>query len=263
MVGLEHSRLGIDLDQPALRSEREVVARHLAERRADGQQHVGLLEKFGGVPILDPGGRGKRMVEGDRALTADGRDHRCVKDFGECDQGLGAAHGTPHPATGQDHRPLGRPEQSRRLVDELGAGGPLGDVRHHRRDRRYVGGAQQHVLGNLHPGRACRRRLGQPPRVGQEGGNLGGFAYDCGALRDVHGAGLLIVELMQHAPAQAQARPRHLAGDDEQWHTRGVRLLQRAQCGQRAGSRRQEQHADLAGGPGVSVGLEGRVVLDA
>ena len=103
--------------------------------------------------------------------------------------------------------------------------------------------------------------LGQRPRVGQQAGDLGGLADDRGALGDIDGTALLIVELVQHALAQTEAGARHLAGDDEQWDTGRVCLLQSAQRRQRAGPGGQEQHADLARRPRVPVGLERRVVL--
>jgi hypothetical protein len=69
---------------------------------------------------------------------------------------------------------------------------------------------------------------------------------------------------VQEALARAaEAAARHLARDHEERHARGVRLLQRTERGERTGARGEEQHADLAGGPGIPVGAEGGVVLDA
>ena len=83
-------------------------------------------------------------------------------------------------------------------------------------------------------------------------------------LVDVARALLLVVELVQQSLAgAAEAATRDLARDHEQGHARGVRLLQRAERGERARPGGEEQHADLAGGAGVAVGAERGVVLDA
>ncbi len=138
MIGFEDPRFGIDVNQPATGTERVVIARHLTHRGTDGQQHVGVLHELGGVPVLDPRRRRQRVIEADRALAADGRDHRCANQFGEGLQGLPSACGASNPATGQDHRPRRGIKQCRSLVDEFGPGWPLGDTRHHRCDRRHV-----------------------------------------------------------------------------------------------------------------------------
>ena len=72
MVRLQHARFGVDVDQPALRREGEVVAGDLAHRSAYRQKNVGLFQQRGGMPVLDPRRRGQRVVEQDGALAADG-----------------------------------------------------------------------------------------------------------------------------------------------------------------------------------------------
>ncbi len=127
MIGFEHPRFGIDVNQPATRTEGVVIARHLTHRGTDGQQHVGVLHELGGVPVLDPRRRRQRVIEADRALAADGRDHRCANQFGESRKGRSSTGGAPNPATGQDHRPRRGVEQRRSLVDEFGSRWPLAD----------------------------------------------------------------------------------------------------------------------------------------
>ncbi len=104
------------------------------------------------------------------------------------------------------------------------------------------------------PPRSARRGAERRQRVGvgDQTGNLGGVAHRRDAFGDVDRAGLLIIELVQHAAAQAHARSRYLAGDHQHRHPGGVSLLQRAQRGQRTGAGGQEQHADLAGHPAVA-----------
>ncbi len=173
--------------------------------------------------------------------------------------------GATDAAAGQDDRPLRGVEQSRRPRRRVRRGPDAATtcVGHGLHRWHVAWRSSSTSCGNLDPGGTGGRGLGERPRVGQQAGDLGGLADDGGALGDVGGAALLIVELVQHAPAQTETGARHLAGDDEQRHARRVRLLQRAECGQRTGSGGQEQHADFACGPGVSVGAERRVVLDA
>ncbi len=106
VVRLEHAGFRVDVDEPASRREGEVVARHLAHRGPDGQQDVGVLQELRGVAVLDPRRRGQRMVEGDRALAADGRDHRRVKQFRERGKSLGPARRAAYATAGQDDRTL-------------------------------------------------------------------------------------------------------------------------------------------------------------
>ena len=149
---------------------------------------------------------------------------------------------------------------SRTSSDARRVVGWLGEGVLHRRDH---DGVQQHVLRDLQPDRALRR--GNAPRV-QASWMAEGMPEACWISR------WLLVTFAAEAfwssswcsmPLRRAPRPseRDLAGDHQHRHARGVGLLQRAERGQRAGTGGQEQHADLAGGPGVPVGAERGVVL--
>ena len=108
VVRLELAEVGLDLDDPTARPERVVVAGQLAEAAADDEQHVGVLEQLGGVPVLEPGLQRQRVLPRERALRAEGRRDRRAQRLGELQQRrLGA--GPDDPAAGQD-----RPDARRR-----------------------------------------------------------------------------------------------------------------------------------------------------
>ena len=135
MVGLQHPRFGVDVDQPAPRREGEVVARHLAHRGADGQQDVGVLEQ-------------RRWCAGPRSTTpptADGRTRIAplpptVETTGASSSSARATSASepagraPHSAAGQDHRPLAPSSSSAAAASTSSArGGRSATVVDHRR----------------------------------------------------------------------------------------------------------------------------------
>ncbi len=91
---------------------------------------------------------------------------------------------------------------------------------------------------------------------------MGGIAHEGRRLGHVPCAGLLVVELVQQAVAgAAESAPWDLTRHDDERDSGRVRLLQCTEGRQRARTRREEQHPDLAGDPGVTVCAERGVVL--
>ena len=106
VVGFELAQVGLDVDDLTARRERAVVAGQLAEPGAHGEQHVGVFEEVGGVPVLQPGLQRQRVLPWERALAAERRRDRGAQLLGQFEQRRFGA-GADHAAAGQDDRPLG------------------------------------------------------------------------------------------------------------------------------------------------------------
>ena len=265
VVGLQHARLRVHLDEAAARLEREVVRGDLAERGAHHEQHLRVLEQVRDEAVLHPAAEAERVLPREGGVAARRADHGRLEQLRDLPQALhrGPA-GAAHTAAGHDRHPPGPAQPAHGLGHELGARRVVVGHGQGVLDRGHHDLAEQHVLRDLDPHRPLRHGDGLGPRVLDGGRDARGVVHRELGLGDVAGRGLLVVQLVQHALAPGtEPGQRDLRGDHEHRHTRGVRLLQAGQRGERARAGGQEQDADLAGGPGVPVRGEGGVVLHA
>ena len=231
VVGLQHARLRVHLDEAAARLESEVVRGDLAERGAHHEQHLRVLEQVRDEAVLHPAAEAERVLPREGGVAARRADHGCLEQLRDLPQ---ARHrgpaGAAHAAAGHDRHPPGPAQPAHGLGHELGARWVVVGHGQGVLDRGHHDLAEQHVLRDLDPHRPLRHGDGLGPRVLDRGRDARGVVDRELGLGDVAGRGLLVVQLVQHALAPgAEPGQRDLRGDHEHRHTRGVRLLQAGQ----------------------------------
>ena len=154
-VGFEHARLGVDLDHPPARGEREVVGGDFPQRGSDDDQHVGVLQDLGHVAVLHPGLQAQRVRPREGAVAPGRADHGRAQLLGHPQQRVPGVR-PAHPSPGHDGRAARGGQPAHGLLDQFHPGRVL--VGHGERvgHRRHQHGGQQHVLRHLDPHRPLR-----------------------------------------------------------------------------------------------------------
>lgn len=261
VVGLQLAEVGLDLDHPAARLERVVVRGQFAEPRADHQEDVRVLQEVRRVTVLQPGLERQRVLPGEGALAAEGRDHGGVQLLGQRPQLSGRVR--PYdPAAGDDRGAGGVRQQVGRHRRQFGARDHVLRCRVERRHHRQARLGEQDVLRDLHPHRAVRNRQRRLPGRRDRRRDLRLRTDRVDGLHHTPERRLLVREFVQIAvAAAAQSGGRDLAADREDGRRGRRRLLERGQGGEGAGAGGEQQRGRLPGDPPVRVRRETRVVL--
>ena len=230
----------------------------MAELGADGEDHVGRLQRFrAGAPIGEHAME-HRVALAHRSPPADGRDDRGAEAARD---GLKLMHRPRRDhAAARDHERRGRAGQQPRRLGHVRhvAGRP--DAVPTRGSRRVDARRRESPTGSTArsvPAAAAQQVEG----AGDCAGDRARIAEGLGPATHRPEAVDLVGDLVQRAHAAADQLGSDVRGDQHHRHRAGIGLHQRRQGvgGGRPG--RHDRHARLAGRPRVAIGHEARASL--
>ena len=257
-------RVDVDMDDFGVRGELGELAGHaVGEARAACDDQVGL--GHGKVCVLRAvhahGTDVERVGSGERALAHKGGDHGQLQRVRQLDQLIGGA-GADHAAADVEHGALGALDALDRRADLLSVAAVGGAIRG---QVDLIGIVEHHLLrqdigGDVDEHRAGAAGCGDMERLAEGGRQLIGGLQQEGVLDHGHGDAD-DVGLLEAVGADDAAR--YLAGDD---HERHAVHIGGGDAGDRvggAGAGGHDDHADVARGARIAVGLVHRALFVA